>query len=415
MVPALPDALRGHYTPESVFLGDLERDRVMGFSSENLPQLAAALALLNAHYEDDAYDRQFWIEWWRARLAWERENFMGVELTSRTYGSWHYMAKRAVYEAARRDGITDLAADCYSWMMAFLAFAAVASGKRPGRYIVDHRIAEPGVIYGTGDEVKWAGRYVAWSGDRADSRQSGGGEWWGWLSISSAAIWLSLALGEPVGECDERDVEQACGVPAILPADAAILRGIRDGNYAAALPYLAEWSPQVPTRVVQTTEGVWTLSPIGRGSSTPHAYAVAQWHDTGNVAGLYADPGWRDAGPQDWIVSGSARVDGNVAVAVRSDGKYGSPHHLVLPGGKVLFDMTWGPDGANAGSAPVQPHKPTEPTTPPPVVVDGDPWPPPEIQSLDGGRWLVLWRGNAEVLGWPADDGRTMVVLSQEV
>jgi len=414
IVPALPRALRGAQVDLSICGAELRRDAITA-DSDNLLQLAAALALAHAYNIGDTPEINFWCDWWMRRLAWERTNWMGHEVCGRTYPSWHFMGKRVALDIARRLGRVDLAAELLEWMLAFLALAALASGRRPGRYITDHRIAEAGVIQGTGDEVTWSGRYCAWSGDRADSRDpKQDGRWHGWLAISSPTIWLDLALGLPSGETDERRVENACAYPMLPPSEIALLKGILGGNWGAGLAYLSGHRPNVPIRVVQCDEGVWTLSPVGRPSSTPHAYAVAQWHHDGRVAGLYADPGWRDAGGDfDWIVSGSAAADsdGLAATATRSDLKYGSPHTLTLPGGARSLDFTWGPDGVTSASHPTEPGAP-----PPPAPVE--PTPPPssggalEVVRMEDGRTLVLWRGTAEVLGWPADDGRTMVILS---
>lgn len=409
MVPALARALRGEVLDPSIWEGDLEREEITSHS-DNLLQLAAALALLHAVNTGNYPEINFWCDWWMRRLAWERTNWMGKEVGSRTYASWAFMPKRAVLDVARRLGRVDLAAELLEWMLAFLALAALASGRRPGRYIVDHRIAEAGVIQGNGDEVTWAGRYCAWSGDRADSRDpKQGGKWHGWLSISSPTGWLDLALGFPSGDSDERKVENACAYPMLPPSEIAILKGVLAGNWSAGLAYLSGHRPNVPIRVVQSDEGVWTLSPVGRGSSTPHLYACAQWHDTGNIRGLYADPGWRDAGKEDWIGTGTASENAGVAVAQRDDGLYGSPHMMVLPGGARLLDFTWGPDGVTSAFHQAEPGAsspppPAEPTPPP--SGDGA----PEVVPHEGG-WLVLWRGQAEVLSWPADDGRTMVIF----
>ena len=394
IVPALPRALRGAQVDLSICGAELRRDAVTA-DSDNLLQLAAALALAHAYNIGDTPEINFWCDWWMRRLAWERTNWMGHEVCGRTYPSWHFMGKRVALDIARRLGRVDLAAELLEWMLAFLALAALASGRRPGRYITDHRIAEAGVIVGDGEDVDWSGRYCAWSGDRADSRDpKQDGRWHGWLSISSPTIWLDLALGLPSGETDERRVENACAYPMLPPSEIALLKGVLAGNWTAGLAYLSGHRPNVPIRVVQAEEGVWTCSPVGRGSSTPHAYAVAQWHGTGIVKGLYADPGWRDAGAADWIVSGSGGVTASrVAWAERSDGKYGSPHSMDLPLGDILLDFVWDSEGLHVAH-------PTEPGAPSPEVV---PY---------GDGWLVLWRGGAEVLGWPADDGRTMVLLS---
>lgn len=413
MIPVLPRALRGEVLDPSIWAGDLEREAITA-PSDNLLQIAAAHALLRAVNTGDYGEINCWCDWWMRRLAWERTNWMGKEVAGRTYPSWHFMSKRATLDVARRLGRVELAAELLEWMLAFLALAALSSGRRPGRYITDHRIAEAGVIVGDGEEVAWSGRFCSWSGDRCDSRHGSGedyGKWYGWLSISSPTIWLDLAIGYPVGDCDESAVERACAYPMMPSSEVAILRGVLGGNWGAGISYLSGHRPNVPIRVVQADEGVWTLSPVGRGSSTPHAYAVAQWHDSGIIRGLYADPGWRHTGGDDWIDSGSATAVGDEARAARNDGKYGSPHTMALPGGARSLDITWGPDGVTSAAHPTEPG-----ASPPPAPVAPTPPPPggdaPEVVRMDDGRWLVLWRGRVELLSWPSDDGRRMVILS---
>jgi len=384
MIPAIPDALRGKSISPDIYAKDLEAEKTHGWGSENLPQLAAALALCNAVNTNDPLAIESWKNWWTARFEWERKNFMGIEMAGRTYPSWHFMPKRIVFDIAIRMGWFFLASEAYSWMLAFVTLAAFASGKSPGRSIRDHRIAIAGVQVGDGSFVKWSGNYCAWAGDRADSRMSANdakknnvptGTWYDWLSISTPTIWLNLSLKNPVDDCQEKDVERGCQVPSwLLEVDKNVLNNILAGDYSVGLDNLRVWCPQVPIRVCQTTEGVWTVCPVGRGSSTPHLYACSQWHNSGIVNGLYADPGWRDAGKgEEWISPGRAWVDENrVVVCERSDGKYGSPHRMILPGGIDLLDFTWGPDGVDVRFPP-QPITPVEVVPP---VISPNPQPP---------------------------------------
>jgi len=440
MIPALRAAIRGEVPDEEVYAGDFEPERVSEFPSENLPELAWALDLWRwanlsrgmggraVPVSGDEVRRRLGLarEWGLGRLAWSREHFMGRELLGRTYPGWHYMGKRSALALALEFGWDDLAADLHGWRLAFLAHAAAACTSRLGREISDHGLDRldraAGVVEAFGPEIPWGGRFVAWSGDRSDSRRGSGpdaGKWWGYTSICPAGIWLELELGDREREVVEfnrgkrsaADVTDEGHVVASLRArfgelegdggrarlsavEVEILRRMRDGDVGAALEaleWVRGWRPEVPFRVRRTSLEVGTVSPIGRGSSTLHDYAMFQNRGTGRIRALRADPGYRsdkEPAPK-WIGPGSATVEeldgGRLRiVACRDDREFGGPVELVTDGGELELDYTHGPEGLAilfpAPAAPAPAPAP-DPAAGGPVVV-----PPAAIVAPGGGQ-----------------------------
>jgi hypothetical protein len=153
------------------------------------------------------------------------------------------------------------------------------------------------------------------------------------------------------------------------------------------------WLPPVPFRIVRTSEGVWTLSEVARGSSTAHLDACAWWND-GRTGFLCGDPGWRKAKDTDYVRPGRAWVDGTTAWAER-EGR--APVSMPLPGGTVLFDATIAPEGlqltipsAAGGESPPPPIAPPAPDSAPGR---------PGYRSSDRRRNVALGAWVAAVLG----------------
>lgn len=401
----LPDAVRGvgDARDRENWEADLERSRVQGWASANIPKLAAALALLRAYHASDEAELEFWLWWWAEVLRAERRDFMKNEVLGRTYPVWQAMPHLIVYRVACALGNRDLALASVDWLKTFTALATLAAGRGPGRQIVDHRIEDADAdraapIFGTGPLVGYYEPFIAWSGDRTDSRDWHDGKRWVGLDASVVSPWVTWA-----GDIRNRTRDTSwhlhgrlCAAldevfpnerpHALSPDEAeAVRRAVVDDSLAhqvAVAGWLGSFLPSVPARIVRTERGVWSLSPIGRGSSTAHSYACAHWND-GTIGYLFADLGFRGTSENDYVRPGSAwivqRGDAVIAVAQRDDGKYGGPVEMELPGGAILLDVSIGPEGVGVrnaiGSRIDLPPTPAEPESPP----TGEPQPAPPV------------------------------------
>lgn len=420
MIPVLPSLIRGDVGDPADWAGDLELSQVDGLPSENLPELAwceesyhhanrwrGAGGRLAPANGETAAALATCRQWGLDRLAVGRRAFMGKEAFGRTYPGWHYMGKRSVLPLAMALGWDDLAGELRGWLRAYLAWAAVCSGNRPGRAVVDHKLEAlaaglaAGVVSCDGPEIAWGGRFVAWSGDRVSSREGTEGPEHGhflpYLSISPMGIWLEHEIGARSADSTDEgkvlaalresfEVERSTGGAVLIASEVEALRAARDGNVdacRAVVDWCREWLPEVPFRVRRTSLSVSTVSPRGRGSSTTHVYATTVELETGVARHLYADPGWRsykEPAPK-WIGPGHAEVEelpsgGLRITAQREDAAFGPPVVLETLGGEILFDVETGPDGVRVlfpapapAAVPVVPEAPAEGVAP-------TPWPP---------------------------------------
>jgi hypothetical protein len=154
------------------------------------------------------------------------------------------------------------------------------------------------------------------------------------------------------------------------------------------------WLPPVPFRIVRTSEGVWTLSEVARGSSTAHLDACAWWND-GRTGFLCGDPGWRKPKDTDYVRPGRAWVDGTTAWAER-EGR--APVSMPLPGGTVYCDLSVSLAGVSLAipGEPAPPPAP-EPIGPPGPVPGPAPGKPP--RKKDDRKQVAVGVGIAALLG----------------
>ncbi|HPA96841.1 MAG TPA: hypothetical protein PK570_00895 [Thermoanaerobaculia bacterium] len=411
--------IRGEASPATMRFwmgGNLHLDRISGWSSENLA-LAAWLAELRARMKENAPEPQLAEMRGLIRARFERErdgNYQGIEVYGRVYGLWNYVVRLALYRFCLRLGWAEEAALLRGWLRSHAAALVLAAGDGPGRQITDHQVAagdadRGAAILGDGALLPWWDPFVAWSGDRGCQRTRDTAEWGRWQHLqesSLSAVVVSL-LGldnrtrqqtwmewwEWVDALDE--VTPKDGAPlGVTPAEVETLRAAW-ANDPAALREAASWlwRPPVPFRIVRTTEGVWTLSPVARGSSTAHLDACAWWRD-GRTGYLCADPGWREPGGQGYVRPGTAWVKDGRAVAAREGRETVS---MPLPGGTVLFDATIAPEGlqltipsAAGGESPPPPIAPPAPDSAPGR---------PGYRSSDRRRNVALGAWVAAVLG----------------
>ena len=433
MYSNLPAIVGGELSPAEIraHVGDnLYVDRRAGWSSDNLALAAWLCELVASVAENNAARIETLRDLVRRRMELELGGeWGGIECFGRVYALWNYMARLGLYRvAAHLPGWEAEAAQLRLWLRCWLGAAALASGDGAGREITDHKTVQgendvPVPIYGDGEPVDWYAPYVAWSGDRGCQRTRDASEYgyWQHLTGNGHAAPLVQALDIPARIRRETWIEfwpflealdRCWPVPAAplgLTVEEAFFARMARRNDVEGLRTVCEWllRPSVPLRIVRASEGVWTLSPVARGSSTAHLDVCAWWTD-GRCGWLCGDPGWRESGGMGYVRSGRAGVDvqpdGSLLAWAERDGRQERPT-MALPGGTVYLDVLLSPDGVvlttpPRGGLPDPGSGPTVPaTTPPTAPGTGSPGAPRKSRPNVAGIGIFLVAGAAIAKG----------------
>ena len=399
---------------------------------------------------------------------WERHLEPGVpgvamrqEPNSSTYCPWIVLPVDGAYHLFLRYDFGQRAAErAHWWLRAWLTLAALGMATTQGKLIDDETDppgeARPGPVYARADVDR-----MPWTGAKDPRRNKGilpsvlcGERAWqrsyptpghpndddyrlcrAYLDQSQHSQIAMLALGlswvTDGSESGDWPVRFRDGLKAwrgitrifdCLTADER--RNIRCAwetksveDVRRVMPYLDGWYfDRDLTLAAHDTGSLWMLCAAGGRTSTASTEAATFDAESMESGWLAANNGMRDASAASTDIVGTRGwEDGVMLCAERNDGRYGT-RYLRKPSGRELWRIHFTrtanllsaagqPVGSPAPAHPAPSPDPT-PTSQPPAAGDA-----PEILPHEGG-WLVLWRGTAEVLGWPADDGRTMVILS---
>lgn len=410
--------IRGEASPATMRFwmgGNLHLDRISGWSSENLA-LAAWVTELRARMKESAPPPR--MEEIRGlvyrRLQHERHGqYQGIEVFGRVYPHWNYVTRLCLYRFAVLLGWREEAELLRGWLRSHAVALVLAAGDGPGRQIVDHQVAageadRGAAIRGDGALLPWWDPFIAWSGDRGCQRTRDATEWGRWQYLQESAMspvmTSLLRLDTPRQPWETwwewlRALDEVAPAPdAPLGCTAAEVETLRRAraNEPAALREVSGWFwlPPVPFRIVRTSEGVWTISEVARGSSTAHLDACAWWND-GRTGFLCGDPGWRKPKDTDYVRPGRAWVDGTTAWAER-EGR--APVSMPLPGGTVYCDLSV----SLAGVSLAIPGEPAPPPAPEPIGPPGPvpgPTPGRSTRKKDDRKKVAAGVGIAALLG----------------
>lgn len=383
---------------------------------------------------------------------------MRIEPNSSTYVPWIVLPVDGAYHIFSRYDFGRLAAErAHWWLRAWLTVAALGMATTQGKLIDDETDppgeARPGPVYARADVDRepWTGSpYVRGNRGILPSVLVGERAWQrayppsdvladyrlcrGYLDQSQHSQIAMLALGLSwVTDGSEsgdwpvrfRDGLKAWrGITRILDCITADeRRNIRRAwetksveDVRRVMHYLDGWYFDRDLVLCAHDNGsLWMFCMAGGRTSTASTEAATFDAESLESGWLAANNGMRDASAASSdIVQTRGWEDGPMLCAERNDGRYGT-RYLRKPSGRELWRINFTrtanllsvagqPVDSPAPALPAPSPEPT-PTPQPPAAGDA-----PEIIPHEGG-WLVLWRGEAEVLGWPSDDGRTMVVL----
>lgn len=399
-------------------------------------------------------------------VRWERHLEPGVpgvamrqEPNSGTYTPWIVCPVAGAYLVHREHAAGQLAAErARWWCRAWLTWSALTMGTKPGALISDRDDPpgeyRPGPVRATSavDETPWTGAPPSMArrnkgilptvavGERSWQRSHAGDDdlrlCRGYLDQSQIAQIVQLALGidfqQDLSESGDWPARFLSGIRRVWGAATPLFPlspAERNDIYAAWLtkspeavarvvPFLEGWRFAWDFTLARTEGGLWSLGHTGGHTSTDSTYGAALDEELGEVEWLACGSGMRKSKTAlDAIVEGRGWESGDRLFCERSDNRYGARTIKKSPGAE-LWRLDNGPDGYRftvagrpvtipVGDAPMPQPEPTpQPDATPPAADDR-----PEILPHEGG-WLVLWRGRAEVVGWPAEDGRTMVTLT---
>ena len=384
---------------------------------------------------------------------------MRIEPNSSTYAPWIVLPVDGAYHIfMRHDFGQRVAFRAHWWLRAWLTVAALGMATEIGKLIDDETDppgeARPGPVFARADVDRqpYAGSPYArrnrgilpsvLCGERAWQRAYPPNDHAadyrlcrGYLDQSQHSQIAMLALGlswiTDGGESGDWPVRYRDGLKAwrgitrildCITADER--RNIREAWESKSveavrrvMPYLDGWYfDRDFTLAAHDNGSLWMLCSAGGRTSTASTEAATFDGETLESGWLAANNGMRDASAASSdIVQTRGWEDGPMLCAERNDGRYGT-RYLRKPSGRELWRINF-TRTANLLSVAGQPVDSPAPALPAPSP---DPTPTPQPPAAGdapeiiphGDGWLVLWRGEAEVLGWPSEDGRTMVVLS---
>lgn len=352
---------------------------------------------------------------WLAFFAQSRDNWQRTEQFSIIYSIWHVLPVLLVYKWAKLHNHSDLLRESRLWLLNWWAVCRLCESRvRGGRLYIP--VCGERSSMGTanvGDDHdpcdNHFGHHALWSEARGEN----------WSGRSRSVRW------EPEDAVNDFVGRSIVGFSQEIRETAAPVLACSLSDVLRVSP---QYTARVPVYIYRGERGVavwwgWQDEP-GRDASGNN--------NTGPILALLVCDGeiescpprlgvhYRQRGSQAnaWLDAATNivhwRWDELVEFGVSPAGvldlyRLGHVVQFTRIGPSGWTDLLALPDDVPAPN----PGPPSDPaTTPPASGAAGD---GPEVVAWERpGKYVALWSGRARVLGWPADDGRTIVVFDQE-